>query len=118
MDWIIEFRFAFLVPFGIYSVLFIGGAFSDNLSYPWKHWTVKQTIGMFLLGPALGLLLAGVAMIFSLYHQSFIFERWWTAASFILLSFLFLRCFEENAFSGKSCSERKEEWEKIHRILP
>jgi hypothetical protein len=92
----------------------LGGYYSDNTSYPWKHWTGKQIFGGFMLGPAGGFFLASINMFSSLWNQRFIFERCWTATSFFLLSVLFFACFGKYFLSGDELANKREEWEKVH----
>lgn len=85
-----------MFPFITLFIILGGGWLSDNAPGGWKHkhWTRLQTVGALLLGPAVGLLFTGLAMLWSLStnSQPFIFERWWLASSFIVLSiWLFIK---------------------------
>lgn len=111
MEWISQFFWPFIIPLGIFTVLFAGGYWSDNTSYPWKHWTKEQTIGGFAMGPAFAFLIASLAMMMSLLYQPFIFERWFTAGTFFFLSSYLFRSYCPAFFVLRS----KEEVERIRQ---
>ncbi len=100
MNWISEFIWHFFFPVMVCSFLFGGGWLTDNVGgYKHKHWTKAQTISGLLIGPAIGFLITGLVMLWSLYGQSFIFERWYIAISFITLAIWLFKKFCKNFFN-------------------
>jgi len=97
VNWISQFAYGPLVIIGFFTVFFGGGWLSDNAGnrgtpYEHKMWPRSRTIGAFLVGPAVGLLVAGVNMAVESSHHSFNLDHWLTAVGFIALaSWLFLR---------------------------
>jgi hypothetical protein len=98
----------------------MGGYFSDNSSYPWKHWRKDQTISAFTFGPAMGSIAASIYMIKDLVYQAFIFERWWMAGSLLLIG-LWSLILAGKHFGREDSSEEKvqkqlmrEKWDKEH----
>jgi hypothetical protein len=118
MDWISQFTLAFVLPTAFILLFTVFMAFCDNLSYPWKHWTAKQTIAGFLFGPSVGMLVCGfwMAMLMHFSHQPFVFERWLTVAVFIFVGIFTARLSNTYFDTGKSCIERQEEYEHNHGV--
>lgn len=95
MIWISEYTWYFLTPVLTLFLIFGGGWLSDNAPGAWKHkrWTRSQTTGAMIIGPVAGFMITGVGMICSLWSQPFVFERWWVAMSFIVISIYLFRRF-------------------------
>src|SRR3989344_190229 len=125
MHWITQFTWFLGVPGVVITLCMLGGWLSDNLSYEWKHYTKKETIGCFLIGPTVALLSGGLAMSAYLlmdWHNGspFIFERWWTALTFVGLSLSLIRgpvSWETRSRSPEEERRRDQmriEWERQH----
>jgi hypothetical protein len=124
MEWIATFFWFFVIPLGICTFYFSVAWLVDNTSYPWKGWTKEGTIGAFSIGPAVGFLIFGCAMIRNLRLEIFIFERWWTATSSILLGIWIFGTYSRKFGTEHSPEERErrrrlqEEYEKAHPDPP
>lgn len=121
MNWINQFSIVFLFPLITYSVACLGWYWSDNTSYPWKHWTSEQTLGFFSFGPVISSALTGVVMIYTMWNEEFVFERWFVAVMLLVIAAdLWLR-YTRFSFNDRSPEEKealRRQWEAAGSPLP
>jgi hypothetical protein len=94
MDWVSTFKWYFIIPaisvfitFGHLLILY-----SLLTGYKNKYQTKMHNLFELIIGPAVGFFIASLAMFYSLVisliaSESFIFERWSLAISFVVLAY-------------------------------